>query len=137
MKISFFQERSGSCDLDASPLCTLLCWSVDHPVPTLKIPTSSLNGFSLPHLKAGVQRSSADVHRPFLAGMSALNNRNSNSRETKATGLPPTIRKSAVGKLESTAASPHHLSRGYRMAHQPLLLQGGMAAIRPPLRSPP
>lgn len=132
MKISFFQERRGSCDLESRPLWELLCWSVGHLVPTPKIATSPWNDFSLPHLLAGNQRSSADVYHHFLAGMSAQNNGNRNSREAK-TAL---VGKSAARKLEGTAAFPHHLSRGYRTAHQPPLLQGGKATIRATPRSP-
>lgn len=97
VKISFFQERSGSCDVDTRPLCKLLCWSVDHPIPNPRITTSPWNDFSLPHLKARTHRSSADVYCHFLAGMPALNNRNSNSKRGQSSlGLPPAIRKSAV-----------------------------------------
>lgn len=116
VKISFFQERSRSCNLDPRPLWEQFCWSIGHPVPTPKITTSPWKNFLLLHLRAGAQRSSADIYCPFLAGMSALCNRNSNSREAKSSlVLPPATGKSALRKLEN--ALPHHLRRGYRIAH--------------------
>lgn len=84
VKISFFQERSRRCNLDSRPLWEQFCWSIGHPVPTPKITTSPWKNFLLLHLRAGAQRSFIDMYCPFLAGMSALCNTNSNSREAKA-----------------------------------------------------
>lgn len=89
IEVLFLQEWSRSCDPDTRPLCKLFCWSIGHPIPTPKITVPPWNSFLLPHIKAGAQRSSADMYHHFLAGISALNGTNNSTREAKAAFVFP------------------------------------------------
>lgn len=65
------------------------CFAGGHPIPTPKFAAPPWNSFLLLHIKAGAQRSSADTYHHFLAGISAPNGTNNNSREAKAAFVFP------------------------------------------------